>query len=121
MLMRNRQVIVVYDSDCGFCRWCAAMLKSWDKAERLCLVPAAQALSLQLHPQLTPKRCQQALQVILPDGQLLSGWDGLTAVAMRLPSLRWLGQLGALPLMRVVGRTFYRFVATHRCRRRCKV
>ena len=31
--------IVLYDSDCGFCRWALAQVLRWDRAQRLRPVP----------------------------------------------------------------------------------
>ncbi|MCS7264195.1 MAG: DUF393 domain-containing protein [Armatimonadetes bacterium] len=118
--MTTTKTVVIYDGECNFCCWCAQLLKRWDKEKRLQIVTAERALNLRLHPQLTSERCQQALQVILPNGQLLEGWDGLMAAFSQLPLLRWFGFFGRLPLMRILGDKIYRIVAANRCKLGCQ-
>lgn len=96
-------------------------LRRWDKEKRLQLITAEHALVLCLHPKLTAVRCEQALQVILPSGRLLEGWDGLMAVLLQLPLLRWFGLFGKSPLTLNWGRKLYRLVAANRCKLGCPI
>jgi len=33
------RAVLLYDRDCGFCRWSAAKLMAWDRGRRLLPVP----------------------------------------------------------------------------------
>ncbi len=119
--MAKTQTVVVYDGECPFCCWCAFLLRHLDRMKRLQLVTSKRAIPLRLHPQLTEERCSKALQVILPNGKLLEGWDGLVVAISQLPLLRWVGKFGMLPLVRNLGRHIYRFVASNRCKLSCRL
>ncbi len=110
----SQQYLVLYDEDCGFCKWSLNKLLAWDRdasirpvaiqsdeGERLLNtagVPAAAHLD--------------SWHVVLPDGELRSAGAAAAPLVSELPAGQPLAALfKALP--RATDRT-YRFVAGHR-------
>jgi predicted DCC family thiol-disulfide oxidoreductase YuxK len=103
---------VLYDRDCGFCRWSVAKLRAWDRRNRIRPVeiqsPEGQALLSDLPPD---ERIASA-HAIDPAGHLHSGGAAAPPLLRLLPGGRPLAALLAAlpgPTERV-----YRWVAEHR-------
>jgi predicted DCC family thiol-disulfide oxidoreductase YuxK len=104
--------LVLYDGDCGFCKWLLAWLLRFDRAGRLRPValqtPEAEALLADLDP----AQRMASMHVVSPDGARSSAGEALPALLRllaggRLPA----AALGHFP--RFTSRA-YQWVATHR-------
>ena len=88
---------ILYDPDCGFCRFCVAVLLRWDRQGRLRAVPGQDLDSWQL---------------VLPDGTVRAAGAAFPPLFRLLP--------GGAPLARLTDRfpraseRAYRWVAGHR-------
>ena len=104
--------IVLYDSDCGFCRWSLARLLALDRHARLRPLALGTPEADELLADLTPEQSAASWHLIAPDGRRASGW---TAAA---PLLRLLPHGGApaalLERMPRATERAYRWVADHR-------
>lgn len=103
---------VLYDADCGFCRWCLAGLLSLDRQRRLRPValgtPEADAL---LAP-MSPERQFASWHLVDPDGRVGSAGAALPSALRLIPGGRLPGAvLGRLPALSEHG---YGWVAGHR-------
>lgn len=110
--MADSGPVVLYDGECGLCRWTLGVLLRWDR--RGALRPAAlqSPEAAQLLADMPEERRMASLHVALPDGQVASGGEALTALASVLPGGAPLARLGAaLPGLPERG---YRLVAGHR-------
>ncbi|HET9010909.1 MAG TPA: DUF393 domain-containing protein [Gemmatimonadaceae bacterium] len=108
----GESLTVLYDADCGFCRWTLATLLAWDRKARLRPVaiqsPESQALLRDVPPEL---RLASA-HAVTPEGRVYSGGAAAEHVARMLP--------GGAPFA-AAARAFerpvdrgYRWVADHR-------
>ena len=103
---------LLYDGDCGFCRrWIA----KWTRltAGKVDYAPYQEAISA--YPQVTESQCEEAVQLIMPDGEVFSGARAVfkaLALGGRFSRLLWLYE--KLPLFGRLTEFFYRFVARHR-------
>jgi predicted DCC family thiol-disulfide oxidoreductase YuxK len=105
---------LLYDADCGFCRWSAAWILRWDRRRRLRPValqdPEAKALLAGMGE---PQR-MASWHLVLPDGEIRSGGAALAPLLRTLPGGGPLAGLAeAMP--RFTERA-YRLVADHRTR-----
>ena len=104
-------VPVLYDADCGFCRFCLALVLSWDRRGHLrpVALQGAEADSL-LSEMPVPERAQSWHVVI--GGEVYSAGDAFPPLLRLLPAGRPLAALAA----RLRGPTArgYRLVADHR-------
>jgi predicted DCC family thiol-disulfide oxidoreductase YuxK len=105
---------VLFDADCGLCRWSAERLRRWDRAGRLRFVALRTPEADGLLPHLTPAERTASWHLVGPDGEVASGGSAVPRVLALLP--------GGRPLSAVTGRfpgatdRAYRLVADHRAR-----
>jgi predicted DCC family thiol-disulfide oxidoreductase YuxK len=104
--------IVLYDRDCGFCRWCLAQVLALDHDRRLRPVPIDSDEGDALLADMPQREREASWHLVFPDGRRLS------AGAAAPPLLRLLrgGRVPAAALAAVPRATerSYRFVADHR-------
>jgi predicted DCC family thiol-disulfide oxidoreductase YuxK len=82
---RPPAVTVLYDHDCGFCRWSVARLLAWDRAGRLRALTIQSPEGQRLLADLTPEQRLASAHAIDAAGRRTSGGDALAPVAALLP------------------------------------
>lgn len=105
---------ILYDGDCGFCRWALARILAWDRRRALRPValhdPEAHALLATVRPEARGA----SWHLVLPEGAVRSGGAAVPDLARLLP--------GGAPIAALAGRfpratdRAYRWVAAHRGR-----
>jgi predicted DCC family thiol-disulfide oxidoreductase YuxK len=75
--MRHR---ILYDSDCGFCRWSLSWILRWDRHRRLRPVALQEPAARELLPGMDPEERMASWHLVAPDGAVSSG--GLAAGPM---------------------------------------
>lgn len=105
-------MIVLYDSDCGFCRWAMAWAVGRDDRHVLVTVPIQSPLGGELLVEVRPSERLRAAHAINGDGSLYSGGAAAAQVLSVLAPTRALGQL-ATRLPRVTA-LLYGFIAARR-------
>jgi predicted DCC family thiol-disulfide oxidoreductase YuxK len=105
--------VVLYDDDCGFCRWTLALLLTWDRRGRLRVVALQEPEAEALLAGMDLEERMASAHVVLEDGTVRSGGAAAGPVAALLP--------GGAPLARaarLLGDSFmdraYRAVADRR-------
>jgi predicted DCC family thiol-disulfide oxidoreductase YuxK len=106
------QSTVIYDRDCGFCRWSLSLLLRADRHRRLRPLALGTPEADELLADLTPEQRSASWHLVSPDGRRASAGAGLPAVLVLLPG----GRVPASVLARQPGVTErgYRWVADHR-------
>jgi predicted DCC family thiol-disulfide oxidoreductase YuxK len=105
-------VIVLYDSDCGFCRWTLDWALKRDREHVLEPHPIQSARGAELLADLDPAERLRQAHVVHAYGRRESGGAAMRAVLDVLPPARRLAWLARLsPRATDAG---YRFVARHR-------
>ena len=106
------QSIVIYDADCGFCRWTLALLLRADRHRRLRPLALGTPEADALLADLEPEERIASWHLISPDGTRTSAGVALPDVLRLLPG----GGRPAAALARIPGPTErgYRWVADHR-------
>jgi predicted DCC family thiol-disulfide oxidoreductase YuxK len=89
-------VIVLYDSDCGFCRWTLDWALARDRDHLLEPHPIQSAKGAELLSDLEPDERLRSAHVVHPDGRRESGGAAMRAVLDVLPSARRLAWLARL-------------------------
>ena len=79
--------ILVYDGDCGFCRF---WIERWKKitGERIQYVPFQEVRGE--FPDIPLERFQKSIQLILPNGKVLSGARAVFRTLASVPEKRWM-------------------------------
>jgi predicted DCC family thiol-disulfide oxidoreductase YuxK len=102
---------VIYDSDCGFCKWCLALLLAWDRQGALRPLPLGTAEADRLLSDLSAER-RDASWHLVTDGRRFSAGAALSPVLSLLRGGRVPAALFArFPTATECG---YRWVAEHR-------
>jgi predicted DCC family thiol-disulfide oxidoreductase YuxK len=93
-------VIVLYDADCGFCRWAMAWAMKRDRNHLLVSVPIQSQLGAELLVDILPSDRLRSAHVVRDDGCRRSGSAAAMEVLSVLPLTRVLGRLArSLPRM----------------------
>lgn len=106
------RALVLYDADCGFCRWSLAKLLAWDRRRRLRPLALQEPEAKQLLGDMAEERRMASWHLIREDGARASAGVALPPLLEMLPG----GRAPAALLRRFPGaleRT-YRWVADHR-------
>jgi predicted DCC family thiol-disulfide oxidoreductase YuxK len=108
----DRTAIVLYDPDCGFCRWSLALLLRADRRRRLRPLALGTEQADRLLADLQPEQRAASWHLVWPDGRRQSAGAAVPGVLELLPG----GAGPAAVLARFPEQTErgYRWVADHR-------
>ena len=110
--MSARDHTILYDADCGFCKWSLDKILLWDRRDRLRPVAIQSAEGQELLAAIPPGERLDSWHLVEPGGRLRSAGAGAAPLARALPGGRPLGfAFDRFP--RATERA-YRFVAGHR-------
>jgi predicted DCC family thiol-disulfide oxidoreductase YuxK len=109
-----RQAILLYDSDCGFCRWSVDKVLAWDRRRDLRAVALQDEESRELLGGMPEDERMASWHLVLPDGRVFSAGAAGAPLLQLLPGGSSLAALlAAFP--GTTART-YRWVTRHRDR-----
>lgn len=110
--MRQGSAIVLYDRDCGWCRWTLAKLLAWDRDARLRPVALQDGESDRLLADMAPAERMASWHLVRPDGRRFSAGAAFPPLLALLPGGTPLARIAqALPQATECG---YGWVAKHR-------
>lgn len=108
------QSVLLYDRDCGFCKWTLDKILAWDRRRRLRPVAIQSQEGERLLARVDPATRLDSWHLVSADGRLFSAGSALEPLARLLPGGRPLAAgFGAFPRVTEQG---YRYVAAHRDR-----
>jgi predicted DCC family thiol-disulfide oxidoreductase YuxK len=107
-------IAVLYDEDCGFCRWSTDKLKAWDARRRLTFAAIQSARGAELLVAVPEAQRLDSMHAVTPDGRVWSGGQAVRVILAQLPGGRIIASIAAA----FPGATewIYRLVAHHRQR-----
>ena len=79
------QAALLYDRDCGFCRWSVAKLMAWDRGQRLRAVALQDPESELLLGGIEPVRRMASWHLVPPGGHAHSGGGAVAPLLRLLP------------------------------------
>lgn len=106
--------LVLYDGDCGICKWLLARFLAWDRRERLRPVPIQGSQGGEALAGVGEEERLASWHLVSPAGERRSGGAAIPSLLELLPG----GRALALPFARLPGATDrgYRWVARNRGR-----
>lgn len=107
-------MVIVFDNDCGFCRWSLSKILAWDRHDRLRPVALKSPEADDFLVGMDPERKGASWHLVLPHGRIYSGGSAVAHLARLLP-----GGAPVALLASTAPRTtdrIYRWVARHRDR-----
>jgi predicted DCC family thiol-disulfide oxidoreductase YuxK len=115
----ERPYTLVYDGDCRFCARSADLVATWDRGGIVEIVPFQRGGVRERFPWIPESAFGEAIQLVGPHDETLSGAAAAERLARILPGGRPLGCLFRLPFARPVADRVYRLVARNRARLGC--
>jgi len=116
--------VLIYDDECAMCRGSALWLMRralGSGADELEILPCRSPARRARFPAIDEAACLAAMQLVLPDGRVVSGADAVPELLARMPGWRWLARFFALPGIRPLARRVYGWIARNRMRLSCAV
>jgi predicted DCC family thiol-disulfide oxidoreductase YuxK len=107
------RAILLYDEDCGFCRWSAAKILAWDRRDRLRAVPVQGREADEVLGAMDPE-ARMASWHLATGGRVYSGGAAVAPLTRLLPAGAPIAVLAAAA-PRLTDRA-YRWVAARRAR-----
>jgi predicted DCC family thiol-disulfide oxidoreductase YuxK len=105
-------VAVLYDEDCGFCRWSTDKLRASDTRRRLTFAAIQSPRGAELLQAVPEAERLDSMHAVTPDGRVWSGGQAVRVILAQLPGGSILASIAAaLP---GPTETTYRLVARHR-------
>ena len=111
---------LIYDAECAMCRASALwIMRRALSRGALEILPCRSGATRQRFPQVTEAACLTAMQLVLPDGRVLSGADAVPELLRRIRGWGWVAAVFALPGIRPLARRLYAWVAQNRMKISC--
>jgi predicted DCC family thiol-disulfide oxidoreductase YuxK len=113
---------LIYDAECAMCRASALwIMRRALSSGTLEILPCRSTVRRQRFPQVGEEACLTAMQLVLPDGRVLSGADAVPELLRRIRGWGWVAGAFALPGIRPLARRLYGWIARNRMRISCAV
>ena len=113
---RNKSgpVVLIYDGGCPVCQKTVAWIRENMRKDAFEMIPCQSEEARKRFPFVEQAVCMQAMQLILPDGEVLSGEKALPEILKRLKRYSPAAALFDLPGSEILSRSFYRWFADNR-------
>lgn len=111
---KPRKAVLIYDGQCPVCRRTVEFIRENSARGAFEFLPCQNEEVRQRFPAIKKARCMRAMQLVLPDGAVLSGEQALPEILKRLKRYSGLAHLFDLPGSGMLSRAFYRWFADRR-------
>ena len=111
---RLNKAVLIYDGNCPVCGKTVAWIKDNAKKGAFEMLPCQSESVKQRFPSIKRAVCMQAMQLVLPDGAVLSGEKALPEILKRLRRYGTAAAFFKLPGSQILSRAFYRRFADRR-------
>ena len=106
--------MLIYDGECPVCRKTVTWIRENMRKDSFEMIPCQSAEIQKRFPFIEQAVCMQAMQLILPDGEVLGGEKALPEIVKRLKRFSPAAALFDLPGSEILSRSFYRWFADNR-------
>lgn len=111
--------ILIYDDNCPLCIGAAERIRARDRAGAVTLVGLTEIQLVDLPGAMPPvEQLREAMHLVSETGEVWSGAEAVSELAMVLPRWSWLGRVLRWPGVRTAARWGYGLVAKRRDRLR---
>lgn len=107
-------MVLIYDGECTLCQTTKDWIEKNAVQGQIEFLPCQSEERKMRFPQIKEEACLQAMQVILPDGQILAGDKAFPEILSRLKRWRWLAHIFRLPGIRFFSPRIYAWVSKNR-------
>jgi predicted DCC family thiol-disulfide oxidoreductase YuxK len=111
---------LIYDGDCPVCRASALWLMRRALSRgALEILPCRSEARRARFPDITDATCLTAMQLVMPDGRVLSGGDAVPELLRRVRGWGWVAALFSVPGAQPLARRVYAWIARNRMKVSC--
>ena len=114
MTTESKPATLIYDGECGLCRKAAKWVNFHARPGEIETLPCQSEERKRRFPNMDETRCLEAMQLVLPNGDVYSGEDAFPPLLRRMRGWRWMAGVFNLPLVGRISPRLYRTIATHR-------
>jgi predicted DCC family thiol-disulfide oxidoreductase YuxK len=111
---KSGRAVLIYDGECPVCRKTVTWIRENMRKDAFEMIPCQSEEARTRFPFVEQAVCMQAMQLILPDGAVLSGEKALPEIVKRLKRYGPAAALFGLPGSEILARSFYRWFADNR-------
>ena len=111
---RSGPAVLIYDGECPVCQKTVAWIRENMRKDAFEMIPCQSEEARTRFPSVKRAVCMQAMQLILPDGEVLGGEKALPEIVKRLKRFGPAAALFDLPGSEILSRSFYRWFADNR-------
>ncbi len=106
--------VIVYDGSCAFCRQAISTIRLRDRDEQFVYLPRQTSGIEEQFPKLRIGNFDTGMRLFEPDGAMYIGADAIYRITLKLPYFRRLAWIYRIPLLRIVIRGVYSWIAANR-------
>jgi predicted DCC family thiol-disulfide oxidoreductase YuxK len=110
------KAVLIYDGNCPICSNTVAWIKEHEQRDVFEMLPCQSEDRNKRYPRMEESTCMQAMQLVLPGGNVLAAEKALPEIFKRLKRYRAAAGLFKLPGSNILARAFYRWFAGRRYR-----
>ena len=111
---KEERPVLIYDENCPICRKTARWVEGNLKGDALEMLPCQAEGARNRFPFMEKSICMKAMQLVLPNGKVLSGEKALPEIINRLRRYGWVASFFRLPGSGILSHAFYRWFAERR-------
>lgn len=112
--METDRPILIYDETCPLCRRSVKWVEDRTEPGAIEVLPCQDSARAERFPQVSERQCMEAVQLVLPDGTVLSGEKALPHLLRMTRGWKWFAFVFSLPLVKHAAPYAYAWVARHR-------
>jgi len=111
---KSGPAVLIYDGECPVCQKTVAWIRENMSKDAFEMLPCQSDDARKRFPTVEQAVCMQAMQLVLPGGDVLSGEKALPEIVKRLKRYGPAAALFDLPGSELLSRSFYRWFADNR-------
>jgi predicted DCC family thiol-disulfide oxidoreductase YuxK len=111
---KTGKAVLIYDGNCPVCQRTIGWIRENERKDSFEMLSCQSEEVRQRFPFIEEAVCMQAMQLILPDGEVFSGEKALPEIIRRLKRYSAAAELFSLPGSDTLSRSFYRWFADNR-------
>jgi predicted DCC family thiol-disulfide oxidoreductase YuxK len=112
--MKANRPVFIYDGECPVCKRTIEWIRKNSKRNTFEFLPCQSEDTRARYPSIKKASCLKAMQLVLPDGKVLSGEKAFPEILKRLKRYSFAAEIFRLPGSDVISSAFYKWFADRR-------
>lgn len=114
MRKEKNKAVLIFDGNCPVCSQSIKWIQGHARRNAFEMLPCQAESRKERFPSIGEDACMQAMQLVLPEGEVLSGAEAMPEILKRLRRFSSAAVFFGLPGARTFARIFYRWFADRR-------